>query len=127
MLIKNQNSVDSLSSELALKVQHAIEVPGYPALRKLQFSVEQGIVSIRGQLPSFYLCQLALESVKRVPGVVRVVNQIDVVYDSNIRSALPDKETAKTSGHTCALAYNDSDEDLSCGIVPCHAGAKFDD
>ncbi len=54
----------------------------YPAVRSLTFSVDQGEVKIRGQVPSFYTCQIAIESVRRVPGVVRIINQTEIVYNS---------------------------------------------
>jgi BON domain len=44
-------------------------------------TVERGVVTVRGRFTSFYLCQVAIECVKRVPGVDRVKNQIEVVYD----------------------------------------------
>lgn len=39
---------------------------------------DQGVLVLRGQLPSFYLKQLAQEAVGGIDGVVEVVNQTEV-------------------------------------------------
>ena len=62
------------------RIKTAIALSGYAAVRSLMFRIEQGVVDIRGRFPSFYLCQVAIESVKRVPGVVRVINHSEVDY-----------------------------------------------
>jgi hypothetical protein len=80
-----QTEVQKLSQqsdeETRERIMTAIALSGYPAVRSLMFRIEQGVVDILGRFPSFYLCQVAIESVKRVPGVVRVINHSEVVYD----------------------------------------------
>lgn len=79
-----QTDVQKLSQqndeETRKKIMSAIALSGYPAVRSLMFGIEQGVVDILGHFPSFYVCQVAMESVKRVPGVVRVVNHSEVAY-----------------------------------------------
>jgi hypothetical protein len=43
-------------------------------------------LTLRGQLPSFYLKQLVQEAVRHVPGVQRVRNMIDVVSADGVSS-----------------------------------------
>jgi hypothetical protein len=74
------------------RVMTAIALSGYPAVRSMMFKIEQGVVDILGCFPSFYLCQVAIESVKRVPGVVRVINHSEIVY------ALPQPENVTSDG-----------------------------
>lgn len=50
----------------------------YRALRGISCECEQGVVFLRGRLPSFYHKQLAQEAVGRVPGVSQVINEIHV-------------------------------------------------
>jgi hypothetical protein len=63
-------------------IKMEIDLQGYAALRKLSISVERGVVSIRGDCPSYYLYQVAIECAKRVPGVIRVHSHVKVAYDS---------------------------------------------
>ncbi len=58
----------------------AIALSGYPAVRSMLFKIEQGFADILGRFPSLYLCQVAIESVKPVPGVVRVRSYCEVIY-----------------------------------------------
>ncbi len=50
----------------------------YRALRAVLCECDQGILLLRGHLPSFYYKQLAQEAVARVQGVSQVINEIKV-------------------------------------------------
>jgi osmotically-inducible protein OsmY len=54
------------------------------ALRRVSCEFHDGLLTLSGQLPTYYLKQVAQESVSRLEGVRRVVNRIEVV------SALPE-------------------------------------
>jgi osmotically-inducible protein OsmY len=43
---------------------------------------DRGTILLRGQVPSFYLKQLAQEAVKKIEGLGRVVNEIEVTVPS---------------------------------------------
>jgi osmotically-inducible protein OsmY len=51
----------------------------YLAGTNVSCSLEQGAVVLRGCLPNYYLWRLAQDLVGQVPGVERVVNEIQVV------------------------------------------------
>ena len=91
-----QTDVQQLSQptdeETRERIMTTIALSGYSAVRSLMFRIEQGVVYILGRFPSFYLCQVAIESVKHVPGVVRVINHSEVVYD------LPQQENVTSDG-----------------------------
>ena len=53
----------------------------YGPHRALEISVEQGVAVIKGRMPTFYLRQIAVESIKRVAGVIQVVDLIEVADD----------------------------------------------
>jgi osmotically-inducible protein OsmY len=40
---------------------------------------DRGVLYLRGRLPTFYQKQLAQEAVARLPGVIQVVNETEVV------------------------------------------------
>lgn len=62
-------------------------VKGFPCQRchwfhrELKVSDKRGIAVVQGQLPTFYLRQVAVECIKRVAGVTQVVDLIQVVGD----------------------------------------------
>jgi hypothetical protein len=51
---------------------------GYAALRLVTVNVTNGVVALRGRLPSFYMRQLAVECTKRVAGVRQMVDDLQV-------------------------------------------------
>jgi osmotically-inducible protein OsmY len=51
----------------------------YRALRRVEWDYRDGVLTLTGRLPSYYLKQLAQVAVAGVAGVEQVVNQIEVV------------------------------------------------
>jgi osmotically-inducible protein OsmY len=50
----------------------------YPALKNVTCEFQNGVLVLRGRLPTYYLKQRAQEAVSGVGGVERVVNEIEV-------------------------------------------------
>ena len=50
-----------------------------PSLRHIDIEAENGTVIIRGRVHSFYQKQLCISCSRRVAGVVRLVDQVEVV------------------------------------------------
>ncbi len=55
----------------------------YRALREILCEWDQGVLVLRGHLPSFYHKQLAQKAVAGVRGVTEVINEIEVVRRPN--------------------------------------------
>ena len=51
----------------------------YLALSKVSCEFHDGVLTLRGCLPRYYLKQIAQEVVADVPGVEQVANQIEIV------------------------------------------------
>jgi osmotically-inducible protein OsmY len=51
----------------------------YWALRRVSCEYSDGLLTLRGRLPSYYFKQVAQEMAARVPGVGHVENRIEVV------------------------------------------------
>jgi osmotically-inducible protein OsmY len=49
-------------------------------LQRLLCEFRAGILTIRGHVSSYYLKQLAQETVRSLEGVMRIVNRLEVVY-----------------------------------------------
>jgi len=60
----------------------------YVALKNISCVYQEGVLTLRGCLPTYYLKQMAQTTVARLAGVERVVNQIEVVAP-NPRAPLP--------------------------------------
>jgi osmotically-inducible protein OsmY len=57
-----------------------------PALRRLGVQSHRGVVTLRGQVRSFYEKQLGGQSARRVAGVIDVIDAIQVASDANLLS-----------------------------------------
>ena len=62
---------------LAERAQARLRGHAYRALQGVACSYRDGVLTLRGRLPSYYLKQLAQEAVAAL-GVARVVNEIEV-------------------------------------------------
>jgi osmotically-inducible protein OsmY len=51
----------------------------YLALKNVSCDYHEGVLTLRGCLPSYYLKQMAQAAVSRVAGAARIVNQIEVI------------------------------------------------
>ncbi len=64
---------------LALQAERCLRSSPYLALRNIVCDSEEGIIVLKGCLPSYYLKQLAQATVNSLAGVTHVVNQIEVM------------------------------------------------
>ena len=67
---------------LESEVETAMQSRGYRRLKPVRVDADRETVTLSGKLNSFYLKQLAQEISKKVPGVCRVVNHIEVTRDA---------------------------------------------
>jgi osmotically-inducible protein OsmY len=51
----------------------------YLALKNVSCEYNEGVLTLRGCLPTYYLKQMAQTAVARVDGVQRIVNEIEVI------------------------------------------------
>ena len=70
--------LDVRAGDLAGRIRMFLHEHHLPILRRLTVEVAGDAVTIQGRVGSFYERQLAIECCKRVAGVRRVVDQIDV-------------------------------------------------
>jgi osmotically-inducible protein OsmY len=67
------------SESLTEAVQERLRNSPYQVIRGVSCEHRQGVVFLHGRLPSYYLKQVAQETVANLSGVVRVINAIEVV------------------------------------------------
>lgn len=65
------------------EIRRAIHRCGYAALLEVHCRLEDGVAELVGNVPSFYLKQIAQEAAQRVRGVRRVDNRLAVRRDGS--------------------------------------------
>ncbi len=79
-MITNPTTERSFSHELARAAHKRLKSTCYPGIRQLICECDdQGVLYLRGRVASYYQKQLAQEAVSRLPGVVEIVNQAEVI------------------------------------------------
>lgn len=75
---------DSTEADRGLlqRVQGFLHDRGYVPHRTLEISVVRSVVMVHGRVPTFYLRQIAVECIKRVAGVIQVIDLIEVADDA---------------------------------------------
>src|SRR5262245_33857810 len=59
--------------------EHRLRSNSYLALKNVSCAFREGVLTLRGCLPSYFLKQMAQTAVNRLEGVQRIVNEIQVV------------------------------------------------
>jgi hypothetical protein len=101
MQSKNLPPSKEFDDDLLQRVMCSLNQKGNMCLRALELAVDRGEVRVRGRVPTFYIRQVALECIKHVAGVTRVVDLIDVASGTGQRATNADSavqmETASSS------------------------------
>jgi osmotically-inducible protein OsmY len=62
------------------QIQGALSRSPYISPRELRIEAEEGVVRLEGAVKSFFHKQMAQETIRRVDGVERIVNCLQVVW-----------------------------------------------
>ncbi|QEG36932.1 BON domain-containing protein [Bythopirellula goksoeyrii] len=65
---------------LAEKVKNSIDKLGYPELKNIRCRAHQSDIHLQGHLASYYLKQVVQTIAIKVPGVHKVINDIEVSF-----------------------------------------------
>lgn len=68
-----------MTADLEFQVDQRLRATGHLPLRELHVCIAEGLVILRGCVPTYYLKQLAQAVVLGLPGVNEVQNDVDVV------------------------------------------------
>ena len=79
------------SHESAEPARDCLQRSPYRPIRSVSCECRQGVLFLRGPLPTFYLKQLAQEAVARVEGILQVVNEtvVDASPLGDVRNVRP--------------------------------------
>ena len=67
------------SAHVTTLAQQRLERSPYVTVRNVSCECEDGVLFLRGRLPSYYQKQLAQEAVAELEGVTQIVNQTEVI------------------------------------------------
>ncbi len=73
-----EESRSPVSIPITANAQRLLEERLLSATRQIRLEYREGIMFLRGHLPSFYQKQLAQEAVRNLDGVQQIVNEIEV-------------------------------------------------
>ncbi len=77
----NKTIVDAPCADIAIAALDRFRSCHNFELKRLLCEVRAGILTIRGQVSSYYVKQLAQETLRSLEGVIRIINRLEVVYD----------------------------------------------
>ncbi len=72
-----------LDETVRLQAEAALH-SSYGPLRRVRCEYHDGLLTLHGRLPSYYLKQVAQEAVARLDGVSRVENRIEVISSQRL-------------------------------------------
>lgn len=78
MIALSQNSTDLQSHELQSRVALFLKQRQVTVGGRVVVSADRGVVTLSGQVPTYYQRQLAFTLASRVAGVVRVIDQLEI-------------------------------------------------
>lgn len=77
------------SSDLLELAESRLRTSPYPAVRRLACDFRDGVLTLRGRVPSYYHKQMACSRVGRIQGIERIVDDVEVVDPRAASHRLP--------------------------------------
>jgi hypothetical protein len=91
--LNRTNPFGVLFEEITNIAQAALRQSGYVELRVLSCVFSGGILTLHGRVPSYYLKQRAQEIASKVPGVIVINNDVEVVSSDPARADREEETT----------------------------------
>lgn len=85
--------IDYPDNDIRVRVKSFLFSRHFPAFREIDVRVDNGTVTLQGQVNSYYEKQVALNSCQHVAGVLATVDQIVVQDDRGQEIPLDDSDT----------------------------------
>ncbi len=68
--------------DLERRVASFLATRHVPGLRNLEVEAQDGVVTVSGQVLTFYEKQLCNQCCRRVAGVLQLINEVDVMHEA---------------------------------------------
>ncbi len=89
MVSKQPEPIDPCSGDIKRRITNLLWQRGRSTLRQLAIEVDNGTVTVRGTVRSFYERQVCLSCCQHVPGVFRLVDEIKVQWPMEPKEMVP--------------------------------------
>ena len=73
-------AIANLSEAVAQAIVARLRMHTYREMRSLSVGFSNGVVTLRGRVTTYYFKQIAQESIRRIAGIVKIINLVDVRY-----------------------------------------------
>ena len=77
------------------EAQSRLRKSGYRELRSISCEFHEGILTLRGQVSSFHLKQIAQTLIRNVDGIREINNRLEVVAACNVGTSSPLSKAAE--------------------------------
>lgn len=68
----------ALNSRVEEAVRNRLHESAYPSIKRIRCQFNNGILVLRGRLPSFFMKQVAQETVAGLDGIEEIINCVEV-------------------------------------------------
>jgi len=82
----SRNCLDGLLPQVAQALEGLLRRSPYFELRSVSCECHEGVLTLQGRVPSYYLKQLAQSLLSEVPGVVQIDNRVEVVASTSFQN-----------------------------------------
>ena len=83
---RNRNGGSPVANRVAHQARERLGNTSYHFLRFVDCCFDDGVLTLRGRVPSFYLKQMAQSVLANIEGVDRIDNRVDVVSPRGLSS-----------------------------------------
>lgn len=89
---------EGLFSAVAQSVEVRLRRSPYFELRSVSCECHEGVLTLQGRVPSYYLKQLAQALLAELPGVARIDNRVEVVAPVSFQNPAGRESDSRASG-----------------------------
>ena len=72
------NDATAAEARVVARVGQCLQDASYYPLRRISCEFHEGILFLRGRVPSYYLKQVAQEIIRKIDGVEEIANRLEV-------------------------------------------------
>ncbi len=84
--VRSSDEGNALATQVAHQAKERLGSTSYHFLRFVDCCYQNGVLTLRGRVPSFYLKQMAQSVLANLEGVDRIDNRVDVVSPRGLSS-----------------------------------------
>ena len=96
--------IEDSNAAVRQRVSSFLQSRHFPAFRNFKIEVDQGEVTLTGKVQSYYEKQIAMTSCQNVAGVVTLIDEIVVQFESDVKLREQSRRGQGRKGHHTELS-----------------------